>query len=105
MQVHRRKKIVPKMHESPLDTPMSMQEHICVGLEVDKRPMLKILVRFDEDRCTHDDAGSGVENSICVVSVGSGDKADKSHINRSVEANHDDGSCVGKICVGNGGDE
>ena len=52
-----------------------------------------------------DDARSGVEKIICVGSVGSGDKSDESHIDRTVAANHDDGSFVGKICVGNGGDE
>ena len=59
---------------------MNMREHICVGPEVDKRQMLKRLVRLDEDRCMDDDAGLAVEKSICVRSVGSGDKSDKSHI-------------------------
>ena len=89
---------------------MNMQEHIDLGPEVDKRQMLKRSVRFDEDRCMDDDAGSEVGKNICAGAVRSGDKSNKSHIKRSVDASHDLGSfnesCdVGKICVGKDFDE
>ena len=43
MQVQRRRKRVPDIHKSSIDTSMNVREHICVGPEVDERQMLKRL--------------------------------------------------------------